>query len=130
MENNVKKIKTVKNVVSNADISRSFYFINLLAPCLSKENISLIWEVTYTTFLANSESFIFVDAVQETLWHFFQGNFKMLFIILLFKSQRCTFLIIYLNYFHCRTLILGTSNPCNTRGIFSIFLFGNLKMHP
>ena len=59
--------------VHNADISRSFYIIKYWAPCLSWENVNLISEITQIIFLANSESPIFLDAVQEN-WNFFQGN--------------------------------------------------------
>ena len=34
----------------------------------------------------DSESPIFLDKVHEKYWHFFQGNLKMLFVTLLFKS--------------------------------------------
>ena len=37
-------MNTVKNVVRNADISTSFYFIKYWALCLSRENINLNWE--------------------------------------------------------------------------------------
>ena len=37
---------TIKNVLRNADISRSFYFIKHWAPCLSLENTNLIWVIT------------------------------------------------------------------------------------
>ena len=37
---------TIENVLRNADIYRSFYFIKYLAPCLSQENINLIREIT------------------------------------------------------------------------------------
>ena len=38
---------TIKNVASNADICRSFYFIKYWGLCLSWENINLTWEITY-----------------------------------------------------------------------------------
>ena len=41
---------TVKNVVHNADISRSVYFIKYGAPCLCKENMKLIWELNSSSY--------------------------------------------------------------------------------
>ena len=52
-------MEAVKNVVRSADIYRSFYFIRYWGPCLSRENINLIWEITYIIFLANNASPIF-----------------------------------------------------------------------
>ena len=68
-------MNTVKNVVRNADISTSFYFIKYWALCLSRENINLNWENIYIIFFANSASSIFLDAVQEKLLEFLSGQF-------------------------------------------------------
>ena len=58
---------TVKNVVRNADIFWSFYVIKYWTPCLSWGNINLIWQII---FLADSESPIFLDMIQEKLLEF------------------------------------------------------------
>ena len=108
-------------------LARSFYFIKSWAPCLSWENMNLIWGTTQTIFLASSGSPIFLDAVQGSYWNFFQGNFKMLFVTLLFKSWRCTFWL-------CKLFCLWNVDTWYikliTQGTFSlIFVFENLKIH-
>ena len=66
---------------------------------------------------------------KRSYWNFFQGNLNMLFVTLLFKSRRCTFLITHAPLtVECQYLVHEINV---TQGALSlIFVSGNLKMHP
>ena len=81
---------TVKNVVRNADISRSFYFLSLKF-ILGKHKSDL--GVNNFPCKHWKSHFSRCSIYKRSYWNFLQGNSKMLFVTLLFKSQKMHFLI-------------------------------------
>ena len=83
------KMDTVKNVVRNVDISKSFYFIIYWVPCLSRENVFLFPCFSYKQWKSNFPRCSTREITGISV-------FKMLFVTLPFKNQRCTFWLLKL----------------------------------